>query len=856
VKPCYDQIPEELRARPNWVVWRLEKRADQRGVVRETKVPYSARSEKHAKSNDPSTWSSFGDAEAALERGYAGLGFCLTPPYIGVDLDGCRQNEINEPWAEVIIRELNSYAEISPSGCGVRVIVKGDLPDGRRQMEFGDRDHHGVGLYDAARGRYLTMTGCRISGDGSIAERTAELHRIHARLFPPQPPKAKPKTKAGASLADDDLIARALKASDGGKFSRLWNGQWEGEYASQSEADLALCMKLAFWTNRDPGRMDALFRRSGLMRDKWEREDYRERTIRSACDMTTEVWESRSNGYHRPVMAANPPAESDVDACAAEAEAPLNPRRPIPPRERRRICSNGRLLDIKSAEGREALRAANDPPFLFGRAGSMVSVGPNERQQQVILKVDHRSLRGHLARAADYYKIVKGEEVDCSPPGDMVEYIHALAPGEWGFPPLDGVTDSPVLRPDFSVLQTPGYDPATMLYYAPDPALQLPVLPERPTNEDIDGARSQIFQMIGEFPFENDASKANMVAALLTPIVRPAIQGSVPMALLDAPQAGSGKSLLCDVVSIIATGQVGRMFSAPKDEDEWRKVITTALLSGGAVIVFDNVTRPLENGDLCSALTASIWADRAMKTHDTLALPVRTTFMASGNNIRIGGDMPRRCYRIRLDPKCSQPYLRTGPAEGKDFTIADLKAWTAEHRSELLAALLTLARAWFVAGQPKPNVKALGSFEKWTIIVGGILQHAGIDGFMANAEAVYAEADEESTQWEAFLLTLHDLFPDPFLAAQVADELKGTTLNPQTNMPEPSMRALKLKSALPEPLLDVADKDERFRRKLGTLVGQRVDRRYGQQQIHLVRAAKMHGNQQWQVVLGGKLANK
>ena len=290
----YDQIPEELRALPNWVVWRLEKRTSSKGVVQTTKVPYNARSHKHAKSNNPVTWSDFGAATEALKRGYQGLGFCLTAPYVGVDMDGCRPDGRDEPWAVEIIGELNSYTEISPSGQGVRVMVKGDLPDGRRQKEFGDRPHHGIGLYEAGGPRYLTITGKRIAGcTGIIAERTPELRRIHARLFPPEA-KAKTQPKAGnVPRQDDELIERALNAKDGGKFTRLWSGQWEGDYSSQSEADLALCMKLAFWTDRDAARIDALFRRSAMMRDKWNRQDYRERTIASAIAQTTETWTPR-----------------------------------------------------------------------------------------------------------------------------------------------------------------------------------------------------------------------------------------------------------------------------------------------------------------------------------------------------------------------------------------------------------------------------------------------------------------------------------------------------------------------------------------------------------------------------------
>jgi hypothetical protein len=214
---------------------------------------------------------------------------------VGVDLDGCRANGSHEPWADEIIRELDSYSELSPSSHGVHVMVKGELPDGPRQKDLGG-DHHGVGLYDAARGRYLTMTGCRIGDVGIIAERTRELERIHARLFPPKP-KAKSNAKTCASVPDDELIDRARRARDGGKFNRLWDGRWEGEYPSQSEADFALCQKLAFWTNRDATRIDALFRRSGLMRDKWNREDYRNVTIARAIEHTAETWKPPQQTY-------------------------------------------------------------------------------------------------------------------------------------------------------------------------------------------------------------------------------------------------------------------------------------------------------------------------------------------------------------------------------------------------------------------------------------------------------------------------------------------------------------------------------------------------------------------------------
>ena len=243
-----------------------------------------------------------------------------------------------------------------------------------------------------------------------------------------------------------------------------------------------------------------------------------------------------------------------------------------------------------------------------------------------------------------------------------------------------------------------------------------------------------------------------MCAALLTPLLRPAISGPAPLALIDAPQAGTGKSLLVEVAAIIATGRSGEMIGAPQDPAEWAKLLTTILRSGVTVAIFDNVDHPLNDPSLAKVLTESIHRDRILGTHDEIVVPVKTTFFATGNNLQVGGDMPRRCYRIRLDAESSRPADRTG------FAISPLKDWAQEHRGELLAALLTLARAWYAGGCPRPKVKPMGSFESWCRVVGGILEFAGIDGFLGNREALYEESSPDSVQWEAFLSTIAELF--------------------------------------------------------------------------------------------------
>ena len=424
MKPEYQEIPEELRALTNWVVWRLEKRADTRGIVRETKVPYNARSGKHALSNNPSTWSGFGDAAAALkrDRSYAGLGFCLTPPYVGVDLDGCRHNGDFEPWAQQIISELDSYSELSPSEIGVHVITKGELPDGPRQKVLGG-EHHGVGLYDSARGRYLTMTGCRIQGGGqTIAERTAELRRIHARLFPPKPSKAaEPKAAAIGALSDmDELIVRARQAKDGGKFSRLFDGQWEGAYASQSEADEALCMKLAFWAGRDASLIDALFRRSALMREKWERADYRDVTIAKAIAQTTETWRPRGPDHRPWVIKVDPdkakPSLELLNACPV-----FGGRIQFTGVKRR-----GPMIVATFEDGAEAIWPSVADLISFPRSQAIVG----QATEVVIPTPNRRSIKPDWEPAAQWILQLAGKDQTNSTDSLREEFRHII-PATW-----------------------------------------------------------------------------------------------------------------------------------------------------------------------------------------------------------------------------------------------------------------------------------------------------------------------------------------------------------------------------------------------------------------------------------------
>lgn len=261
--------PKDLN---QWVCWRSEERDG-----KPTKVPYSPRFGSRARSDDPETWGTFAEArEARRDGNHDGIGFVFTAddPFCGVDLDGCVDPETGEieSWAGEILDELASYAELSPSGTGLHIIVRATLPEGRRR-------NGKMEMYD--RGRFFTVTGDHLPGAPRVIEdRQEQIDALHARLFPSELP-AKNGSAPSDSPTDAEVLRRAMSAANGARFAAIWAGDRSG-YASDSEADLALCSMLAFWVGPDEGRIASLFARSGLMREKWNREDYRRRTIARA----------------------------------------------------------------------------------------------------------------------------------------------------------------------------------------------------------------------------------------------------------------------------------------------------------------------------------------------------------------------------------------------------------------------------------------------------------------------------------------------------------------------------------------------------------------------------------------------
>ena len=301
-----DSIPEEMKTLKNWVVWKYENRKTSKGEIKKTKVPYQVNGKK-AKSTNPDTWESFENVIKTLDRfpdKFDGVGFVFSQDsgIMGLDFDHVKDHETGEwdPEALKEIKSLNSYTEISPSGEGVHVIVKGMVPlepdkdgkigTGKNNQELGREMYHS--------GRFFTITGNVLSGAPRVINQAQEaVNALYYRWFKDEKPNtgSKKQPEKKINLSDSEIIDIASRAKNSDKFKSLYNGNISG-YKSHSEADQALCSLIAFYT-QDPGQIDRIFRGSGLYRaDKWEVANYRDRTINKALQGVTETYNPDKKG--------------------------------------------------------------------------------------------------------------------------------------------------------------------------------------------------------------------------------------------------------------------------------------------------------------------------------------------------------------------------------------------------------------------------------------------------------------------------------------------------------------------------------------------------------------------------------
>src|SRR5271165_2918059 len=299
-------------------------------------------------------------------------------------------------------------------------------------------------------------------------------------------------------------------------------------------------------------------------------------------------------------------------------------------------------------------------------------------------------LQRELGRVARWEKAGrKGGRVRCNPSADAIAQILAMA-GEWPFPVLAATISTPTMRRDGSLLTAEGFDTATGLMLLGPPAM--PPIPDWPSKEDARRALVLLAELLRDFPFVSDGARAVALSMLLTPVLRVACCAAVPMHVATAPEAGTGKSYLADVAAAIATGARCPVVAQSRDPEELEKRLGGLLIEGAPIICIDNVNGILGGDFLCQMIERPSIRVRPLGTSQSLLIPNTVCVFANGNNLRVAGDLVRRVLVAELDADAEAPETRTFSGDPVAAVLAD--------RGCYVAAVLTIARAYVVAGRP------------------------------------------------------------------------------------------------------------------------------------------------------------
>jgi hypothetical protein len=527
---------------------------------------------------------------------------------------------------------------------------------------------------------------------------------------------------------------------------------------------------------------------------------------------------------------------NDFEACIRKERRTLKKREVLQDKsELPNIVVSDKPLRVLTSESIDALNEANNPPKIFIRDGNAVRIKEKEDGSPIVEMHNVNSIEAELSDSANYLAEGRKALKNVFPHKDICNSI--LTNRKLPFPPLKGIIEVPALGSDGTIIDTPGYDERSGLIYNPSQNLKIPKIKSKPTKADARKSMKYIkAELIDDFPFIDKASKANALGLLITPTVRELIDGLIPLFAVSAKSVSSGKSYFCSLNSVVTSGRPGTMLTLPKREEEIRKLLLSSLIAGVRLIVFDNVDQKVTSPALSSVLTSQVYADRILGRSEMVEASVSAIFMVNGNNIAIAGDLPRRTVWIGIDSQTSKPWQRN------KFKHRELILWALNNRGEIVAALLTIARAWVLARQPLFNGVNMPSFNNWAGVVGGILEFCGIDGFLSNYAEMYDLCDEDDAQWEYFLREWYKI---------IGPEYKPISDIFELIKPEQDVRNI-FNELIPEKLK--VEMDGTFssdaKRKLGKAFKAIEGRRFGSSEYRIVRSKEkdLHsGAHKWRV---------
>lgn len=360
-------------------------------------------------------------------------------------------------------------------------------------------------------------------------------------------------------------------------------------------------------------------------------------------------------------------------------------------------------------EAEDHLIAAGVPFYQRGRylvrpvIETLPASGDRKTQIPRLAVVEPIYMRLALARHIRWEKFDKRSDdwVPADPSMDIAATINARY-GDWQFAPVAGIIGTQTMRRDGSLILAPGYDPSTGLILMDPPAL--PDMAEKPTRYDAQNALALLKELLAEFPFTGTGSLSVALSALITPVIRAALD-TAPLHATTAPRAGTGKSYVFDVSSAISLGQLCPVIAAGKTDEEMEKRLGAALVSGQSIISIDNLNGELGGDLLCQIVERPIVQPRILGKLELGEIRNRAVIFATGNNLVLLDDMTRRAVVCSLDAGVERPELRQFRVKPAQVVL--------QERGPYIAACLTIVRAYILAGKPG-RLAPLASFEDWS----------------------------------------------------------------------------------------------------------------------------------------------
>ncbi len=805
-------VPQSLADRTQWLVWRYERRPGDAPTKKPRKVPYYAngtiRQGELGGVADRSQLTIFDHAQRSASIGkYDGVGFAFLGDdnLIGIDLDPVIVPETGEIIEHVIeprtgnlseraagiVRDCASFTQYSPSGTGLHIYVHGKAKSTKS-------DDIGVELY--CGGRFFTFTGKHypgtpeevapirpevLAGILAMIEEAKEARRARTR-----PTAAAPKPAPTPSSGSNDfaLVNEAAIGNLEAWVPTLFPGAQRaaGGFRVTSSAlgrdleeDLSIRNDgIVDWGVHDLGDPHEGRRTPIDLVIEWSTNKTPKDALHWLAGQLGITLQKPTPGRKKKPAAggadqAPPPEElghgsddgpPDDGGPGGDDGGPQDEGRGLP------------IINWLAGELPECVDAAEAALLgadvgLYQRTGMVVRVvkrdTPSVRNYKRepgalgIVMVDAPHLvetftrvaywRRYDNRAAKFRRINAPEQVATT---------YLARSGHWKLPRLRATLSAPTLRPDGSLLQQPGYDVESQSWYDPC-GIQFPTVPDKPTMDEARIALELLGDAFGTFPWDTPFDESVAISLVLTALVRRSLTAA-PLGAITAPVMASGKTLLADCVAIMATGTPAPAMKYPDSDEEAVKTLLAVLAEGDPCVLIDNIERPLQGDALCSMLTSETYRGRVLGRTQMMDVPTTTLFMATGNQLVISGDLRTRALLCRLDPRVERP-------EQREFHT-DLRQWMTAHRPELVAAGLTVMRAFITSGvRVEDVVKPWGRFEHWSAMVRAPLVWLGLPDPCESLKSLEDE-DPERNEYLRLIHAWHACFDDKAHTAREAVE--------------------------------------------------------------------------------------